>query len=224
MDSKGRILLIEDNEDLNEDNYRALTAIDYEVDQALTLASARERLAAKEPDIILLDIILPDGDGVEFCKEIRGKTSAHIIFLTSKSDKTDAVCGLAAGGDDYVKKPYHPEELFAKVEAVTRRREMNAPQTLTKGNLTLDINALIAYVNGENILLKPREFTLLLHFAQNEDKYMSAEALYEKAWGQPMAGDGGALKTTVSRLRKKIDGSGYTIDANRGVGYRFERV
>ncbi len=129
MKYKGKVLLVEDNKELNTGSARALTMMGYEAYQALTLAEAREHLAKIEPDIILLDVMLPDGDGMDFCAEIRDTTRAHILYLTGKADRADIVDGLAKGGDDYITKPFNPDELFARIDAAMRRRSMTAAPT-----------------------------------------------------------------------------------------------
>jgi DNA-binding response OmpR family regulator len=176
MPHKGVVLLVEDNVQLNTANSRALRLHGYETHTAQTLSGARGLLSQMEPDVILLDVMLPDGDGVDFCAEIRGKTQAHILFLTAKTAGGDRVRGLLTGGDDYIMKPFHPAELMARIAAVMRRRRMEkAPaKALVKGGLTLDIVALQAFAEGNNLSLSPKEFALLLLFAQNEDKIMSA--------------------------------------------------
>ncbi len=129
MDARGLVLLVEDNAELNANNVRALHLLGYAVYPALTLAEARAWLGKSEPDIILLDVVLPDGDGIDFCAEIRGlpiQTEAHILFLSAKAEQADRLRGFANGGDDYIAKPFHPEELLARVEAATRRRHMNS--------------------------------------------------------------------------------------------------
>ena len=223
MASKGIILLIEDNEKLNDANSRAIKLRGYETLTAAALAEAREILSLSEPDVILLDVMLPDGDGFDFCEEIRGKTKAHILFLTAKTEHADKVRGLTAGGDDYIMKPFHPEELLARIASVMRRRAMDnqSVKTLSIGNLALDIVAAQAFVNGADLVLSQREFALLLLFAQNENETMSAETLYEKAWGTTMANDKNTLQATISKLRKKIKSSGYDVVAFRGQGYVF---
>ena len=222
MHPKGKVLLVEDNTELNDNNARALKMLGYDVYGALTLAAARGFLAGNDPDIILLDVILPDGDGMDFCGEIRGSTRAHILFLTAKTEQADILRGLALGGDDYITKPFHPKELHARAEAVMRRRSMSmAEQIIKKGALTLDVVAAQAYVEGTDLLLRPREFALLLLLAQNEGEIMDAETLYEKAWGRPLAGDRNTLQVTVSKIRKKIAPAGYDIAGVRGKGYVF---
>ncbi len=127
MEYKGTVLLVEDNVELNANNVRALRMLNYTVHPVLTLAEARAWLNNNEPDVILLDVMLPDGDGIDFCAEIRAlpiQTSAHILFLTGKTGHADRLRGLADGGDDYITKPFHPEELQARIEAAMRRRSM----------------------------------------------------------------------------------------------------
>ena len=222
MHPKGKVLLVEDNTELNDNNARALKMLGYEVYGTLTLAAAREYLAGNDPDIILLDVMLPDGDGMDFCGEIRSSTRAHILFLTAKTEQADILRGLALGGDDYITKPFHPKELHARAEAVMRRRSMSmAEQIIKKGALTLDVVAAQAYVEDTDLLLQPREFALLLLLAQNEGEIMDAETLYEKAWGRPLAGDRNTLQVTVSKIRKKIEPAGYDIAVVRGKGYVF---
>jgi Response regulators consisting of a CheY-like receiver domain and a winged-helix DNA-binding domain len=223
MSNNGLILLVEDNADLNESNSRVLTRRGYEVQSALTLAEARLKLAEAEPDIILLDVELPDGNGIEFCEEIRDKTVAHILFLTSKIEHENMVLGLKFGGDDYITKPFHLDELLARIDAAMRRRMIDKKpvQTITKGMLTLDIVATQAFIGSEDLALTPKEFSLLLLLVQNEGKVLSAEFVYEKTWNQPLNGDKNSLKSIFSRLRPKIEPAGYIIQSLRGQGYMF---
>jgi DNA-binding response OmpR family regulator len=223
LSGDGVVLLVEDDADLNEVNRRALELRRYKVRTARTLAEARAELGREEPDVILLDVMLPDGDGFVFCDRIRDRTRAHVLFLTAKTEHADLVRGLATGGDDYIAKPFHIEELLARVDAAMRRRRMGVPvQTLRKGRLVLDILAGTALVNGRDLALTPKEFALLLLFAENENKLMTAEHVYQKVWGSPMAGDRNAVQTSISRLRKKVAPAGYVIAARRGRGYVFE--
>ena len=228
MTNKGLILLVEDDERLNLSNQRAMTLRGFEVITALTLKEAREWFSEKEPDIILLDVVLPDGSGMDFCAEIRELTTAHILFLTSKLEHEDMMRGLMSGGDDYITKPFHPKELLARIDSVMRRRQMDKIpaqplQTITKGSLVLDILASRAFIGVEDLQLTPKEFSVLLLLVQNEDKVLSAEYVYEKAWNLPLAGDKNSLKITISRLRPKVETAEYTIQALRGQGYVFQK-
>ena len=223
------VLLVEDNEKLNEINRRALESAGYNVLTALTLAEAREHLKRHAPDVILLDVLLPDGNGINFCGEIRGGTTAHILFLTSRTEHEDRIRGLDTGGDDYITKPFKLEEMLSRVRAAMRRREMEEAKspanTLTRGSLTLDIVATSAFINGVNLELAKKEFALLLLLAQDKGKILDKAFLYETVWKQPMAGDGNALWQQISRLKGKLEkhsGGTLTISASRGEGYSLE--
>jgi DNA-binding response OmpR family regulator len=222
MDNR-TVLLVEDNEALNEGNRRALEAAGYDVMAARTLKEARECLARSDPDVILLDVLLPDGNGIEFCEEIRAETIAHIIFLTSRKEHEDQLRGMALGGDDYITKPFKLDLLLARVSSAMRRREMTKtpPRTLMLGDLVLDILSGRAFLNNMDLILTPKEFSLLYFFMQHSGETINAGLLYSHVWGQPMGGDVSALRKTVSRLRSKLEGSGYTIAVNRGDGYSF---
>lgn len=222
----GTILLVEDNRQLNEINRRALEQAGYRVLAALTLAGARAHLAQTQPDVILLDVMLPDGDGVAFCGEIRNATDAHILFLTSKTGDEEHLRGLGAGGDDYIAKPYRMELMLARVAAALRRREMqrNAPRPggMQRGRLRLDTISGRAYWDGEDLQLTQKQFALLLLLGDAPGRVVPKEQLYEKVWGQPMTEDAGALFTQTSRLKKRLEqasGGTATLFSSRGEGY-----
>ncbi len=219
------VLLVEDNRALNEANRRAFEGEGYEVMAALTLAAAREWLSRREPDCILLDVLLPDGNGIDFCEAIRRVTNAHIIFLTSRKEQMDKLRGLSLGGDDYIVKPFDLDELLARVASAMRKKERmrEPPKTLVLGRLTLDLQSDRALLNGEDMTLTPKEFSLLYFFARHINETIDAGRLYQYVWGQPMCDNVSAIKTTVSRLRNKLEGSGYTVVSLRGEGYRFEQ-
>ena len=231
MSGQKTVLIVEDNKNLNEINCRALRLEGYKVLSALTLEEAENHLASAAPDVIVLDIMLPDGNGVEFCREIREKTAAPILFLTAVKGYKETLEGLAAGGDDYLNKPYDISILIAKVRAFLRRddiaKRMNMPNIqapiFVRGLLTMDAVTTKAYINNKDLLLSPKEFSILFMLVQNEDKPLSQEELYQAVWNQPMNNDNQALKSTASRLRKKLEGSGYTITTKRGEGYCFEK-
>ena len=222
------ILLVEDNVKLNDANSRAFKLSGYEVHTALTIAEARAALTRITPDVILLDVMLPDGDGFDFCEEIRRSTQAHILFLTAKTEQEDMIRGLMTGGDDYLMKPFHPEALIAKVASAMRRREMDKipAKTLSIGNLTLDFLAVQAFVDGVSLLLTTKQFALLRLLAENENKTVTMEALYEEAWKEPMAGYHKTLRRHISELRNKLteNGCSHTVRNIYGKGYRFERA
>jgi DNA-binding response OmpR family regulator len=221
---KRTVLLVEDNEALNEGNRRALQAAGYDVAAARTLKEARECLSRGEPDVILLDILLPDGNGMDFCREIRPSTIAHIIFLTSRKEHEDQLLGMSLGGDAYITKPFKLDVMLARVSSAMRRREMTQtpPRTLALGDLVLDLLSDRAFLKEKDLMLTPKEFSLLYYFLQRINETVSAQLLYGHVWGQPMGEDASAIRKTVSRLRNKLKSSGYTVAVYRGDGYRFE--
>ncbi len=227
MAETGTILLVEDNTELNALNTRALKSEGYRVVSALSLAQARVFLDREAPDVILLDVMLPDGDGLEFCAEIRGKTDAHILFLTSKAETNDRIRGLNAGGDDYIVKPYRLQEMLSRVHAAMRRRRMRGQaegdMVIVRGPITVDAMSGQAFMNGKNLLLTPKEFALLALLVKDTKRMLSKAALYESVWGQPLKGDGAALWKHMSNLKKKIEvGGSVTLVTYRGDGYVLE--
>jgi len=216
-----RILLVEDNEQIMRGNERMLTRRGYEVISALTLTEARSAIEAQMPDLFVLDIMLPDGSGLDFMAELRRHSQVPVLLLTGLTTTEDIVRGLSQGGDDYLAKPYDFGVLLARVEALLRRAE-NVPEKLVRGRLCLDVTADVAALDGTDLLLSQKEFALLLIFVQNEKRFISAEYLYEKVWKQPMSGNSNTLKTTINRLREKIKSCGYRIEWSRGEGYCLE--
>jgi DNA-binding response OmpR family regulator len=223
-----KILLIEDNETLIEGTRRVLNRAGYSVKMAKTLGEAREVLRGYAPEVILLDVMLPDGDGFEFCGEIRPETDAHILFLTSRKEQEDRMRGLDSGGDDYIIKPFRTNELLARVAAAMRRREMSeAPHGFfMAGNMSLDIIARIAYVDGKDLLLSAKEFAILLFLAQNKGEILGVENIFQEVWGMPIGGDSRTLRKHISELRGKMTNAGctYSINSVYGQGYRFEEI
>lgn len=217
-----RILLVEDNEQIMHGNERMLKRRGYEVVTALTLTEARSAIQAQMPDLFVLDIMLPDGSGLDFMVELRKYSQVPVLLLTGLTTPEDIVRGLTAGGDDYLPKPYDFGVLLARVEALLRRAEQ-VPECIHKGRICLDITADVATLDGVDLLLSQKEFALLIIFVQNEERFIGAEYLYEKVWKQPMVSNSNTLKTTINRLRDKIKSSGYRIAWSRGEGYCFER-
>lgn len=215
----GLILLVEDNEQILYGNERMMKRRGYEVMTALTLHEARKRMNEAEPDAIILDIMLPDGNGLDFMRSLRQqKSQIPVLLLTGLTTPKDIVRGLTEGGDDYLTKPYDFDVLQARVEALLRRSG-RLPAILQKGALKLDVMAGQAFLGDTDLLLTQKDFALLLLFTQNENTVMSAEYLYAKVWKAPLSGDTQAVKSAVSRLRKKLTGSEYTISSIRGKGY-----
>ena len=221
------ILLVEDNEQILKGNERMLKRRGYAVRSALTLAEARKCLEETIPDAIVLDIMLPDGSGLAFMRELRlapnDKSNIPILLLTGLATPEDVVRGLSEGGDDYLAKPYDFGVLLARIEALLRRAGQ-FPKTLTKGDLQLDIIANRAFLSGNDMLLSPKEFALLLLMVQNEGRLLNTTALSEAIWKQPLTVDNSAVKTAISRLRKKL-GDSFSIENDKQErGYIFTQI
>jgi len=220
MDKK-IILLVEDDEGIMLSNKKFFEISGYGVLTSMTLSATQEILENNTPDIILLDIKLPDGSGLEFITNMResGLCSAPVIFLTGLGDSDDIIAGLKSGGEDYVTKPYDLGVLAARVEKQlqTARKSLDI---LKCGQLTLHVIPQIAQLDGEDMLLTKKEFALLLLLVRNEGKMLSAEYVYKKAWGQPITDDSGALYAQISLLKKKLkQHESIEIYCSRGEGY-----
>jgi len=215
------LLLVEDNPHIMDANSEALKLDGYRVLEAITLNQAKILYERESPNLIVLDIMLPDGDGISFCKELRRDSKTPVLFLTALGQKDERLAGLRAGGDDYLPKPYDIEELVERVATILRRSD-SVPDTITKGNLVIKIPSSEVVINGEVLRLPQNEFSLLLTFMQNESKIFAEDELYKKVWGQPMTGDNQAVQAAISRLRKKIQAVGYDVIYLRGQGYVFD--
>ena len=221
MNSK-TILCVEDNIAVQAFNKPLLEDKGFEVITAMTLADAKKAIEQEIPSLIILDVHMPDGNGLNFLRELRKTSQVPVLVLTGDSADNDLVKGFASGCDDYVPKPYTFPVLYARIEGLLRRAS-SVPETIVKNRLSLDVTADVATLDGTNLMLTPKEFALLLIFVQNEGRVYDAEYLYEKVWKAPFINDNSAIKSAVSRLRKKLSGSGYMISAERGEGYILER-
>ena len=227
-----KILLVEDNEHIMAINTKYLSGLGYEIEQAYSVKQAKEKLSVFQADLIVLDVMLPDGDGVELCRQIRRQRGTPILFLTAKVADRDIIFGLESGGDEYLTKPYDLDVLGAKVKALLRRSGRFLPQArnFTIGSLLLDIVQSQAFLRNETLNLSRTEFGILLYLAQNRGRTVSKEELYQAVWGVRDEENGTMLWTAVSRLNRKIapyeedfyidsDHSGYeliVIDSRKG--------
>ena len=200
----------------------------YRVLEAETIKRGKAILEKERPDLIVLDIMLPDGDGRLLCEELRGDSGIPILFLTALAKEDEIIEGFRVGGDDYLPKTYGVGVLIARIESLLKRAK-RVPESITKGALTIIIPSNEILINGENMNteekqhLTQKEFSLLLHFLQHENRLMGGSYLYEIIWGQPMGNDSNAFTNAIYKLRKKLTGSGYTITFERGEGYCFEK-
>ncbi len=231
MGDKIQILLVEDDINVSGFNERKLRRTGYDVLTAETLAEARHHLKDNRPDLIVLDVMLPDGSGFDLCTEIRKTMTVPVLFLTGKTQIADKIEGLNGGGDYYMTKPYDFDEFTAVVASLLRRAERpstsqaptGATESISQGSLVLDTVSNSAMVEGKDLLLTPKEFALLSLLVQNMGKSLTGEFLYEKVWNVPMASDGRALWAQLSRLRKKLEATAKIILHNdRNTGYYLE--
>ena len=217
------ILLVEDNAEIQLANKDMLELLGYTITLAMNLAEARNAVTSRAPDVIVLDIMLPDGSGLDFLAELRGYSQVPVLMLTALGTADDTVTGFSAGADDSLAKPYAYQVLAARIDALLRRAG-RMPELLQKGALRLDVIANQAFLHGKDLLLTPKDFVLLLIFTQNEGRVIGNEYLYQKVWNSSLNDSPIALKNAISRLRKKLSDSDYTISVARGEGYRFERI
>ena len=172
------------------------------VDDGLEAVKAAER---ENPDLILLDLMLPGMGGVDVCRTVRETSAVPIIMLTAKTDTVDVVLGLESGADDYVTKPFKPKELVARVRARLRRQEDSPSETLEVGDLTIDVPGHAVFRDGKEISLTPLEFDLLHTLASRPKQVFSRDELLEKVWGYQHTSDTRLVNVHVQRLRPKIE-------------------
>tara|TARA_B100001123_G_C15335114_1_gene1032541 strand:+ start:3595 stop:4308 length:714 start_codon:yes stop_codon:yes gene_type:complete len=229
--TKGSILLVEDEENIRE----ALKYILAQENYSVTIASdGSEGLSLAQelnPDLILLDVMLPEIDGMELCKIIRRASDVPIIMLTARSEEVDKVLGLEIGADDYITKPFSKHELLARIRAVLRRTTSNTEQhevtseILQSGKITLNKKSHIVTILGINLDCSPREFSLLQLLMENQNRALSRDQMLESLWGEDWYGDTRTVDVHVRWLRKKIEvdpANPKIIVTVRGVGYRFD--
>ncbi|MFW9176381.1 MtrAB system response regulator MtrA [Corynebacterium amycolatum] len=190
------------------------------VDDGLEAVKAAER---ENPDLILLDLMLPGMGGVDVCRTVRETSAVPIIMLTAKTDTVDVVLGLESGADDYVTKPFKPKELVARVRARLRRQEDSPSEALEVGDLTIDVPGHAVFRNGKEISLTPLEFDLLHTLASRPKQVFSRDELLEKVWGYQHTSDTRLVNVHVQRLRSKIEldpENPQIVLTVRGVGYK----
>ncbi len=195
--------------------------------EVLATATAKEALdtaAVENPDAAIIDLVLPDGDGVEVCAQLRSWSEMPILVLSAVGEEQEKVRALEAGADDYVTKPFGPRELVARLEAALRRARTEADQPLLRADgLELDIAGHAVRVDGEHVHLTPTEFKLLQSLLANRGRLMTHGALLTHVWGPAYADDVATLRTHIANLRRKVepDGASRHIRTEAGIGYRF---
>lgn len=230
------ILVIEDEQNINDILTFSLGKEGYKTLSALDGITGLEMALTENPDLILLDVMLPGLDGWEVCKKVREQSQVPIIMLTAREDEVDKVLGLELGADDYITKPYSMRELAARVKANLRRssaaataapeKDASSQDTILSGDLSINIDRYEVSKKGEVIDITLREFELLKFLAQQPGKIFSREKLLENVWGYEYYGDVRTVDVTVRRLREKIEDDPSMpkyIITKRGVGYYFNK-
>jgi len=219
-----RVLVVEDEPNIADVIRRGLIFQKFDVDVAHTGAAALDKARDSMPDIVILDLMLPDMDGVEVCKRLRAAEEVPIIMLTARDATSDKVEGLEAGADDYMTKPFEFAELLARINVALRRHRRSADggaDVLRVGDLVVKPGSREVVRGERDITLTAREFELLEYLARHAGQVVNKETLFEKVWGYDFDVESDAIKVYVSYLRKKLNAEGEPdlIHAIRGVGY-----
>jgi DNA-binding response OmpR family regulator len=225
-----RILVVDDEPAVSDLLAYNLRKAHYEVLVAADGGEALRLAHEKSPDLILLDLMIPEVDGLDVCRELRKTSDVPIIMITARGEEIDRVVGLELGADDYVTKPFSVRELMARIKAVLRRTESDDKERALSsvlhgpGDLQMDVDARAVLVGDITLNLTRLEFDLLYHLLSNAGRVLTRERLLEQVWGYDFVGDTRAVDSAIKRLRAKLlaaSGSADAIEAVRGVGYRL---
>jgi two-component system phosphate regulon response regulator PhoB len=225
-----KILIIEDEPDIRKTLEYNISREGYKVVCASSLSKGKEHINSSDFSLILLDLMLPDGSGLDLCREIKSdkdKSSTPIIILTAKDDEVDKVVGFELGADDYVTKPFSVRELILRIKAVLKRGA-EKKETLEVqrqfGELIMDIDSHEAFVNNEQIILTALEFRLLRQLVDRRGRVQSRDQLLSDVWGYSSEVTTRTVDTHIKRLREKLGTMGKYVQTIRGVGYKFSRT
>lgn len=232
-----RILVVEDEESYREPLTYQLEREGFDVVAVATGTEALDAYDALQPDLVLLDLMLPGLSGTEVCRELRVRGNVPVIMLTAKDGEIDKVVGLELGADDYVTKPYSFRELLARMRAVLRRNHGGAPaevqdrgnlddedQVLSAGPVRMDVERHIVTVGGVNVSFPLKEFDLLEYLLRNAGRVLTRGQLIDRVWGSDYVGDTKTLDVHIKRIRAKIEedpGNPVLVLTVRGLGYKF---
>jgi two-component system response regulator RegX3 len=223
-----RVLVIEDEESFRDALKFMLSREGFDVTLASNGAEGMKLFDSMNPDLVLLDLMLPEVSGTEVCKYIRSKSNTPVIMLTAKDTEIDTVVGLELGADDYVTKPFSTRELLARIKAVLRRGgeiEVDMGGAVEVGPIRMDVERHVLSVNGEAVSMPLKEFELLEFLMRNSGRVLTRGQLMDRVWGSDYVGDGKTLDVHVKRIRSKIEpdpANPVYLTTVRGLGYRFE--
>jgi len=217
------ILIVDDEQNIIELAKLYLERDGYKVEGVTNGQDALSKQKTLNPDIIILDLMLPDIDGFDVCRQLRAKSNVPILMLTARKEDIDKIVGLELGADDYLTKPFNPRELVARVRAILRRYQagIKPSEIIEVGSLRIDLPGHEVTIAGNQIELRMKEFDLLAAFAQNLNIVLSREKLLEIVWGYDYYGETRTVDVHVNHLRSKLAGSGVDIETFRGTGYKM---
>jgi len=222
------ILIVEDDRNIAELLQMYLEKEGYAVTVAYDGGQGLSKFRAIQPDLVLLDVMMPVIDGWGVCRAIRAESQIPIIMLTAKGETDDKVQGLRSGADDYITKPFEMKEVLARIEAVLRRAPGNAPEAkarrLVFDKLTIDMDAFELTVDGKRVDTPPKEMELLFYLASSPNRVYTRNQLLDEVWGFDYFGDSRTVDVHVKRLREKLEGvsENWSLKTVWGVGYKFE--
>jgi len=225
-----KILIIEDEPDIRETLVYNFSREGYDILSASSLLEARSQIESNTFSLILLDLMLPDGSGLDLCREIKSdkyKSSIPIIILTAKDDEVDKVVGFELGADDYVTKPFSVRELILRAKAVLKRGEKESDNVEIKrqfGQLSIDIESHEVFVDNVEIILTAIEFKLLCQLIDRRGRVQSRDQLLSDVWGYTAEVTTRTVDTHIKRLRVKLGSMGKYVQTIRGIGYKFTRT
>lgn len=220
-----KILIVDDEEKIRTLISKYAVFEGYEVCCAEDGMTATELLRSRDFDIVILDIMLPDVDGFTVCRELRKTKKTPVIMLSARGEEYDRLHGFEVGVDDYVVKPFSPKELMMRIEVIMRRvanKKSDGHETYSKDGLFIDFTARKVIIDGQEVILAPKEYELLFYFVRNKGIAVSRESLLTDIWGYEFFGDDRTLDTHIKLLRKHIGDYSSLIVTLRGIGYRFE--
>ena len=225
-----KILIIEDEPDIRKTLEYNISREGYVVISASSLSEGREKLESASFSLLLLDLMLPDGSGLDLCRELKqdkSLSSMPVIILTAKDDEVDKVVGFELGADDYVTKPFSVRELILRVKAVLKRGERKSDNMEVQrqfGELKIDVDSHEVFVNDEQVSLTALEFKLLRQLVDRRGRVQSRDQLLSDVWGYSSDVTTRTVDTHIKRLREKLGGMGKYVQTIRGVGYKFTRT
>jgi len=224
------VLVVEDDKNIAQLLQMYLEKEGYAVTVASDGGQGLNKFRAIQPDLVLLDVMMPVMDGWAVCRAIRAESQTPIIMLTAKGETEDKVTGLRTGADDYITKPFEMREVLARIEAVLRRTTDKAPETkarrLSYDKLVIDMDAFELLVEGKKVDTPPKEMELLFHLASSPNRVYTRNQLLDEVWGFDYFGDSRTVDVHIKRLREKLEGVSdqWTLKTVWGVGYKFEVV